>query len=133
MRFKPNPQFKAQLKQNLSVTLNKGAEALEDKLSENLSAESGTRTGRHYPNLPRRSSAPDSGEYPQEQSGRLKEGTGHRSTRNPLMKEVFVKDDEGKLRNLEFAPPAEGGRAFMHMTMVDPETTKRMLDAMKGE
>lgn len=62
---KLNPKFKRGIK-NGSL---KCGEAIINQATQKLI--SGTRTGRKYPQLPNRSSAP--GEYPKNQSGRLKD------------------------------------------------------------
>ena len=84
------------------------AKTAEDQLRQNLSA--GSRSGRQYPNLPRRSSAPD--EYPQEQFGDLKNKVGRQTSDDGLEQEVGVFDeDAGKLFGLEFGDSQKQGRA----------------------
>lgn len=123
-----NPNLKAELIKDLSPRIQHAAEAGAAVLRENVSA--GARSGVHYPNLPRRSSA--AGEFPQEQEGDLRASVDANPTNNPLVWEVgFFGDDQGKLNNLEYAPPSRGGRAPLARTMSNPETLKRMEDALK--
>lgn len=139
MSYEPDPTFGQQLDDQIGALLDAAAEEGANVLSENLKA--GGRTGRKYPRLPRRSSAP--GEYPQEQSGTLRRGVG--SARDGSTAQVIIVDDLGKLLGLEFSPPSKnpnqpgtpkrhsGGRAPMWMTMTDPRTRDRMAAAMEAK
>jgi hypothetical protein len=116
--------------QKLSGMLHKRLEAgaleLGIVLEENLSA--GSRSGTQYPSLPRRSSAP--GEYPQEQTGQLISGVFVEPTADPLVFEVGIEDDAGKLMGLEFEAPSQGGRAPLRRTITDAKTHQRVREAM---
>ena len=121
-----NPNALAQLEALAqSVTL-KMAEVGADVLRENLSA--GSRSGRQYPDLPRRSSAP--GEMPQEQTGELKGMVESGKTENGAYFGLVPKSaaQREKALNLELGAPSQNliARAPVRRTALDPRTLAKM-------
>lgn len=128
--FEINPdlfhEFVTDLAPKLEAATGVGAGSLDQHLAR------GERTGKHYPQQPYRSSAP--GEAPQEQFSDLRRGVYHAPTSDPLVREVGIKDNpQGKLNNLEFGQPDEGGRAPVATVLENEDVQSGMLTAMKGE
>ena len=121
-----NENALAQLEQLAqSVTL-KMADIGADELRTNLSA--GPRSGRQYPNLPRRSSAP--GQYSQEQSGRLKGMVQSGKTDNGAYFGLVPKNaaEREEALDQEFGNPKNNlvGRANVRRSAMSAKTLSRM-------
>jgi hypothetical protein len=126
MKVTLNPQGIAQVRDRIRQAIEEASLAAAEQLDENTSA--GSRSGRQYPRLPRRSSAP--GEYPQEQFGNLNDSIDVRDGEHDLQKRPgFYGENQGKLIGLEFKPASKGGRKPAMRTMESPETHQRMRDA----
>ncbi len=104
----------------------KVADVGADVLRENLSA--GSRSGVHYPTLPRRSSAP--GEYSQLQSGRLQGmvESGPNATGAYFGLAPNGADETEQALGQEFGAPRDNliGRANVRRTAYDSRTHTRM-------
>lgn len=123
-----HPRFRFELTRALNLLLRDAALAGADVLRDNISGHD--RTGVNYAHLPYRSSAPD--EYPTEQFGDLVRATTFLPTDDPLVWRVgFFGPDQEKYENLEFLPPALGGRQPIARTAEDPATHEAMRDGMR--
>ena len=129
MAFEMDADFGKTLESDLEPRLERAALEMAAALDENVKA--GTRSGRKYPRLPRRSSAPK--EFPQEQEGDLRasvdvEGAGL------ALRVGFFGDTQKKLNALEFGYP-EGNleaRKPLARTMEARDVLEAALEAMKG-
>lgn len=122
------PNAAAIIAKQLTGPVERAATAYADKLSDNLAA--GSRSGIQYPSLPRQSSAP--GEYPQSQTGSLKDSVGTSPTNNKLVWSAgFFGEDKAKLLSLEYGSRNMAERAPLYKTSQDNDTRARMLAAAK--
>ena len=127
-RVELDPNAMQNIEARVSELLNAAAEEGANVLRDNLSGQG--RTGIHWSNLPYPSSAP--GEFPTEQFGDLVAGVYWEGTKDPLVKQIGVKDNPlPKLLNLELAPESEGGRKFMYRTFSIPETRQAVARRMR--
>lgn len=130
MSFKPDKNLLKALERDLAPRLENAALEGAAAVDENVSA--GSRSGRKYPQLPRRSSSPK--EFPQSQSGDLKASVDVQPGPDALTKQVgFFGDTQKKLNALEFGYP-EGNlapRKPLARTLETKDVQKAMLDAMK--
>ncbi|SMB85789.1 hypothetical protein [Deinococcus hopiensis] len=104
----------AQHKEQLTLKVLKAAEAAADVLREKLS---GGGSGTQYPGQP--NAASTEGEYPAEQTGRLRESIGARSA--GLLRAEFgsIHDPPDYNVDLHFKPPDQGGRPYMDDALHD--------------
>ena len=127
MSFKLDPNFMKSLEADLEPKLERSANSFADSLRENIDA--GPRTGRHYPNLPRQSSAPH--EYPQRQHGDLYEdvdvGGEGLDRRFGFLK---GKNTQAKLSSLEFGSVHMEERAPLGRTAESNDVQKAALEVM---
>jgi hypothetical protein len=121
-----SPEFERLLLEDALERFEPAAQVAAEALKENLSL--GQRSGRQYPNLPNRSSAV--GEFPQYQTGALYNSIAKRKTRDGY--------DVGSINNpppeavyLEFREPSRGGRPWLSSTLEDPETHRRINEAIR--
>jgi hypothetical protein len=127
--FESNPNFEAEVIQRLARQLDRAGDAAAAVLRENVSA--GARSGRKYPRLPRRSSAPD--EFLQEQFGDLK-GAVKAQSQDELIRQVGIIDHpklgDNALGALEFGNRAGtlAGRQSVTRTM-EATTTHELMGA----
>ncbi len=120
------PTAKATITALLAKPVAAGAEAYAERLRDNISA--GNRSGVKYKALPRQSSSPS--EYPQEQSGQLKDSVDARPTSNPLVAQAgFFGGNQEQAKALEFGSVNMAERAPLQRSADQPETRQAMLTA----
>src|SRR5690348_2327837 len=113
------------LRADVTQRIGQGAAVAAAIVSDHLAA--GPRSGVHWPELPRRSSAP--GEYPQEQFGPLRASIGHDHVGGTTWEAGAIHNPPEEAAKLEFSPVSEGGRPWLSRAMEDPETHEVMLRA----
>lgn len=130
MKFTPDAEAEKKIRKQLEQAMKQAAEASAKLLGENLSA--GTRSGRKYAKLPRRSSAPD--EFIQEQFGDIKRGIGFVPAPQALGYSVGTDGRElDILKDLEFGS-ADGrikGRLSLTRTAESGENARVMGEAIE--
>lgn len=129
---KQNPNVLSELQALVESVLLDMAEVGADALRENLSA--GPRSGRQYPNLSRRSSAP--GEFSQQQSGGLR-GMVNSGMQGPNAAYFGLEPrspaDREQALAQEFGAPRKNliGRANVRRTALSSLVHRRMIDAAR--
>jgi hypothetical protein len=128
------PGGRARLHAILNGALERASREAKDVLRENLSQPG---SGIHHPGQPNRSSA--AGEYPAEQSGKLRDSIDYRTVGDLSFAvgsfDLIKFDREGSIPypvKLEFYPPEQGGRQWLSRTAFDPTTHERVLNAVRG-
>lgn len=119
------PQAIPTIRAHLTAALGRAADVSADILDENLSLHG--VSGAQWKNLPRRSSAEN--EMPQEQFGNLR-GAIKFYQDNGRWYVGFSGLDEQYLKHIEFASPADGGRAPLSTTMTSEITWDQMARAI---
>lgn len=84
-------------------------------------------TGKHWPWLPHRSSAP--GEYPARQYGPLQDSVGHEQVGETTFYVGSIHNPPPEAAILEFSPTSMGGRPWLSKSLEDSETRHMMLRA----
>lgn len=127
-----NPQGLAQMQARIRQAIDEASLAAAEQLDENTSA--GSRSGRKYPSLPRRSSSPD--EFLQEQSGALNDSIDvieKTDLRNSVgfVNAPYSVDTLGALEFGNRAGTLEG-RKSVTRTFESEETRERMREAARA-
>lgn len=110
---------------DLDQRIGTGAAVAAEVIREHIQA--GPRSGVHWPDMPRRSSAP--GEYPQEQTGDLLRSVGVEHERPTEYVVGSVDNPPPEAAKLEFTPVFYGGRHWLSKAMEDVQTHALMLAA----
>ncbi|WP_019584678.1 hypothetical protein [Deinococcus apachensis] len=114
-----------QLRQQLTGLALKGAEAAADTLREKLSGGGG---GAQYAGQPNRSSR--EGEYPAEQTGRLRDSMDARQAGEMRAEFGSIIDPPEYVADLHFKAPEEGGRPFMDDALYDQDVHRAVREAV---
>lgn len=120
-----NPAGLASLRVRLTAVALRGAEAAADVARDKLS---GPGSGRQYARLPNRSSA--EGEYPAEQSSRLRDSLGAEGAGSLRARWGALRNVPGYAVALHFKPPDMGGRPFMDDLLQDRDVHRAVRAAM---